>query len=352
MNKTNFTPVGWALSLVLAYASVARADDELARRASWEIPSSETVQKDIDTWLESINPDEALQDSVEKLWQNDEANLISGPALLQRVIASFGIVEPQAASLIEYCQSPSARTNLPELDWLESDSHAPFVRSNMRLFLGKWFTMNEMYNEALDVLMPLNVQDVADPASLLFYRSAAQYRLRNKDDGLANLELLLENKEVLPKRYTTLAELMQTDLDSFEADSLDEIARLMESVRARLGLGRAGTRVRTEEDEIVKKLEKLIEEKEQQRQQMMAQAGGQGGGKQPSSPLGDSMLPEMQAEGQVDPKKIAGNIEWGNLPPKQREEALQSLGKEYPSHYREVIEEYFRKLAREEIAAE
>ncbi len=41
--------------------------------------------------------------------------------------------------------------------------------------------------------------------------------------------------------------------------------------------------------------------------------------------------------------------DWGNLPPKEREEALQQLGKDLPSHYRDVIEEYFRKLARDGV---
>jgi hypothetical protein len=36
------------------------------------------------------------------------------------------------------------------------------------------------------------------------------------------------------------------------------------------------------------------------------------------------------------------------MPDKDRERALQEVGREFPSHYREVIEEYFRRLAAEE----
>ena len=32
---------------------------------------------------------------------------------------------------------------------------------------------------------------------------------------------------------------------------------------------------------------------------------------------------------------------------KQREEALQDIGREFPAHYRDVIEEYFKKIAAE-----
>jgi hypothetical protein len=51
--------------------------------------------------------------------------------------------------------------------------------------------------------------------------------------------------------------------------------------------------------------------------------------------------------GEVDPKKTGARAGWGNLPPKQRQEALQQIAKGLPAHYREVIEEYFRKLARD-----
>ena len=61
----------------------------------------------------------------------------------------------------------------------------------------------------------------------------------------------------------------------------------------------------------------------------------------------DSQAAGGKGPGEVDPKKLGGRAGWGNLPPKQREEALQKISKDLPAHYREVIEEYFRKLARD-----
>ena len=341
----------YALILFIAglTCSCGFADDELERRASWQYPEIESVRTDINDWIGESDLSEEIRAGIEKEW--GQANGIEGAKLLQQVMATLGSGQSEVAEILKFCESPD-QAGLPTFDWLESENHTPFVRNNTRLYLGKWFTMNEMYNEAIDILAPLETKDVVDPASLLFYRSAAQYRLRDKEPGLATIDTLLENRDILPRRYATIADLMKADLDNLKPDSLDEIARLMESVRARLGLGRAGTRVRTEEDEIIKKLEKLIEEKEKQRQQQqqqMAQGGG-GGNNQSQNPMQDSNHAEARGKGDVDLKKIAGNTDWGNLPPKEREEALQSLGKDFPSHYREVIEEYFRKLAREEIA--
>ena len=52
--------------------------------------------------------------------------------------------------------------------------------------------------------------------------------------------------------------------------------------------------------------------------------------------------------GEVTKKNIGSESGWGDLPPKQREEAMQQIGRDFPSHYRDAIEEYFRKLAAEE----
>jgi hypothetical protein len=65
----------------------------------------------------------------------------------------------------------------------------------------------------------------------------------------------------------------------------------------------------------------------------------------------DSMPAGSSGPGDVDPKKLGPPGEWGNLPPKEREEVLQQLGEGFPSHYRSVIEEYFRKLARDEVSS-
>ena len=52
--------------------------------------------------------------------------------------------------------------------------------------------------------------------------------------------------------------------------------------------------------------------------------------------------------GEVTKRNIGSKSGWGDLPAKEREEAMQTIGRDYPSHYRDVIEQYFRKLATEE----
>ena len=54
---------------------------------------------------------------------------------------------------------------------------------------------------------------------------------------------------------------------------------------------------------------------------------------------------DIGGRGDVDNKKLDDRDKWGNLPPAERKEALQQISRDLPTHYREAIEAYFRKLA-------
>ena len=47
----------------------------------------------------------------------------------------------------------------------------------------------------------------------------------------------------------------------------------------------------------------------------------------------------------MERKNDANQGQWGDLPPRQEAKAKQLIGREFPSHYRQAVEEYFKKLA-------
>jgi hypothetical protein len=141
---------------------------------------------------------------------------------------------------------------------------------------------------------------------------------------------------------------MEADIKPLKVDSLDEVARLMDDVRRRLGLGHAGKKVRKEEEDIIAKLEKMIEEMEKQQQQQQQQSGS-GGSPMPANPMQDSQAADQKGPGNVDSKNIGKKDGWGNLPPKERQEVLQQIGRDLPAHFRETIEEYFKRLAQDGV---
>ena len=50
----------------------------------------------------------------------------------------------------------------------------------------------------------------------------------------------------------------------------------------------------------------------------------------------------------MDKKNINRATEWGSLPDKERQASLQGVPRDFPSHYRDIIEQYFRRLAEDE----
>jgi hypothetical protein len=333
------------LILLLTGAAIARADqaatrgDSSAKESTWQVVKASTAREQLEEWLASRPPGGLDKAQIDAAWAG--ADKWTSEELLERVADALAQADPAAKELVNLCSHPRRGLNLPEFPFLAEDSTAAFERNNLRLFYGCWLVQARLYDEALAQLQSLQPQDVVDPAGLLFYQSVVYHRMLKKEAGLQALSRLLEPGHEIPRRYTSVARLMQSDLSPLKDDSLDHIARRMEDIRRRLDLGRAGTKVREVEDGVITSLDKLIEELEKQ-----AAAAAQGGSNMvPVTPAQDSLPLGGKGAGNIVQKVIGHQSGWGDLPPHQRQEALQQIGKDFPAHYRDVIEQYFRKLA-------
>ena len=329
----------------------AIGQDDLERRATWSIPTTAEVKARLDDYLSSKTLDEIARLKIEALWP-DDAEALDGGELLDRMTASLAVVEPKADEVVKACRESTVPLVAPKFEGLTDESLSPLVRDNLRLLVGRHLAQRDLVDESLELLKEVGTENVADPATLLFYQAMGQHRLLKKDECLAAVTKLMERQSELPRRYVTLARLMEADIKPLKEDSLDEIARMMDDIRRRLALARAGKIVRDEEDEVIKKLEKMIDELEQQRQMMKqkkqaAKAGNRN--RPPNNPMQDSQRAELKGPGEVDPKNIGKRDGWGNLPPKERQEVLQQIGRELPAHFRETIEEYFKRLAQDGV---
>lgn len=333
-----------ALGLAVIVAAPAAA--QLSSAASWSAPTPQEIKSQLDPWLASQSLNDEQKQQIDVLWAASGEGLSSSD-LLDQLSATLAVANADAAALVKFCQQPRATAVLPSFAILADESQPTLVRSNLRLVYGRWLAQHDMHEEALAQLEGLAPNDVADPASLLFFSSVCHHRLRNKETCLPLIAQLMENEAEVPRRFREVAQLMQADLEPLKPDTLDEVARLMDSIRRRLDLARVGKRVREEEEQVISKLDKMIDDLEKQRQQMQQAQASPSDGKSPATPLEESRAAGMRGKGDVDPKKLEDNGRWRDLPPKDRHEALQQISKELPAHYREAIEEYFRKLARE-----
>jgi hypothetical protein len=343
-----FAFVAFPLAFAVPRANVSLADDDFEAEPTWDRVDSEAVSERIEAYLNTADIDSAHQAAAREAWESKDV-AVSGD-VLDRLAACLAKADDRVAVLVDYCAGMSKPGVLPDFAWL-ADSDTPLlVRHNMRLYLARWLVQQGYYDEAIAWTDGLSTDDVVLPESLLFYRAVAHHRLVQPDKADLSINQLLEREDDLPMRYQKLADLMRQDLAGLEDESLDHIARRMEDIRRRLAQGRTGEHVQKVESGVLESLDKLIKKAEDQMQQ--SQSSASAGGQPNGAPMQDSQIAELKGPGKVEPRDIGRGSGWGNLPEKDREKALQDIGREFPSHYREVIEEYFRRLAAEDSADE
>jgi len=315
------------------------ADAEFAREPSWSSPTEADVRRRVLEWLASSGAAADVAGPQRDAWPEPGATAAAADGLLDRVMATFAAVDQRCAALRDDIDA--------DRGWLDGGT-ADFQRDAVKLWLGREFVRYDRFDDALPLLAGLDLDAAVDPAALLFHRAACQHWLLDADAAVESLDKLLERARGIPVRYERLARLMRADITALEDESLDHIARRMRDVTRRLDQGRAGPRTREVQDGVIESLDKLIASIEKQQQDSQQQgssgAGGAGRGGE-GKPMEDSRLAELKGPGEVARRDLGDKDGWGNLPPHQRDEALQQIGREFPAHYREAIEQYFKRLA-------
>lgn len=332
--------------LALPEVSTAQSpdqDDLFKKEATWTWPDLQIIQEQLKSFLDVVNASPAQRAEVEQGW-SQLRSLPPGPVVLERLLA---LLEPLDARLAQVLATLNAAPENTAAELQAYSSQAPaWLQDNLKLAIVQHYCQSSLFDEALQLLDSLNDAGVVDPSSLMFYRAVCYHHFLDRDKCIEQVDRLLERESEVVSRYVVTAKLIKSDLQPYKPETLDEIARLMNDVERRLELGRAGVKVRDKENEIVEKLDKLIDKIEKQLQDQQQQEGDGQGEKQkkPANAMNESQNAGGTGPGDVDPKKQDGNGNWGDLPPAQRQEALQNITRDLPSHYREVIEAYFKRL--------
>lgn len=295
-------------------------------------------------WAKERALPEATQAAIVSAWDGAPSTSIDAAAVLERAIRCWALGLPELATFLSDCQTQDpARLAALEVH-TASSGQDPLVTNNLRSYLGRVYAEQRMYDEALTQLTAVDLEQAIDPAAVLFYRAVSSHEILEIPQAIAALEALQKQTAQVPPRYSTIAELMLAELEGLETQSLGEVARLMHDSERRLDLGRTGERVQGVQERIVSTLDELIKKIEAQ------QGGGGGGGSanganQADAPSEDSRVKGATAPGETDDKTFKKEGRWGDLPEKQQTEAKNLINREFPSHYRQAIETYFKKLA-------
>lgn len=328
------------ISAVALAPATSFAQDSFGNEPSWTLPTQEEVGRQLELWLKSAEIDPKLPESIREYWTNPKSAQIE-PDLLSRVVKASSMADSNLVKLIESCSQASGYERLAQLSWLDEGAAGPFVTNNARLYYGRWLAQEKHYDEALTYLNGLKPEDVVDPASLLFYKAVSHHCLVQVKPSIETLSKLLERRTELPIRFQQVAGLMEKDIAGVKDDSLDHIARRMEDIRRRLDLGRATDKAIEVEEGVIESLDKLIEKmEEEEKKKQQQQSSGQG-----SQPMKDSRPATQKGPGKVQRRDVGHKVDWGNLSPKEREKAMQEVAREFPAHYRDIIEAYFKKEA-------
>jgi hypothetical protein len=161
-----------------------------------------------------------------------------------------------------------------------------------------------------------------------------------------------------------VAALMHFDMVSWQdrsiLDKLGTIGRKMDNIQRRLGLERGGKKTQKQQKDVVARLDELIKELENMDS---GDDPGDGGAPAPggkpkdgssgkpgkniksSSPQKDSNGGDGSGPGQIDLKKVKELAEqWGKLPAREREQNMAALIRDMDPAYREIVQEYFRRI--------
>ncbi|MEX0824555.1 MAG: hypothetical protein WD119_00230 [Pirellulaceae bacterium] len=340
-----FVPLAIAISISVGVQPSLDAADALRKQASWQTPQAEAS---VAILVDALQQQGVEPEQIETIaaGYSDALSQTGSDSL-----AAFITAAAKAVPAIEEIQQ-AAEASPTSVD---SRMFAPLkkpLQMAAKLYVARELVRQRFYDEALPLLEEVEPGATVDPAAALFYRATCHHALLNKKEVLADLRTLLGNRSDAPVRFVRTAQLMLADIKPLEEDSLDEISRLMTGVNRHLELGRASQKVLDQEQTIIDKLSKLIDEieeqQQQQQQQQQASGGGQSQGDGKAQGMDDSRIAGASGDGDVDQKQWDDRDKWGDLPPAERQEALQQISRDLPTHYRDAIEAYFRKLATDE----
>lgn len=170
----------------------------------------------------------------------------------------------------------------------------------------------------------------------------------------ATLEDFLKNHPNAPERLRVSASQILTELARRVPGKLGDVRDLLTYAHRKIRNRLTDVALLDRQDEAIALLDQLIEEAEEQESN---QGGGEGsgsgkdgpsGGQRPGGGARRSMLPSGEGGvGELRKVRARPGEVWGKMPPKEREQVLQTLQRRFPSQYRELLEQYYKQLAKD-----
>lgn len=237
----------------------------------------------------------------------------------------------------------------------------PYLASHAALFQTKAL-VEQLQFEYATVLLNFYFRDEFDVGqySLLademkFLQAYCLFHTFESRQAKESLEQFLEAYPQAGPNLRAAAKELLAKLDPPPRKTLGQAAHLMADAGLWLTEGETGLDPQISQKKAMMILEELIHKAQQQEQQQQqcSQGGGQQatqGTRSPQQPASASGTPSGESTtGRLHaaPRAAPGEV-WGRMKPQERDRILQVLQENFPSRYRQLVEQYYRQLAGEE----
>jgi tetratricopeptide (TPR) repeat protein len=254
-------------------------------------------------------------------------------------------------------QTDQAITRLSKLVAAED----PELAADASFFLGRAYVIEERFEEAAPLFARLTgpaAGKTTHAAESLYFRGLCEARLLRRNDAIATLARFLDQYKDAPERMRVDAWRQWAELRRIKEESIEDIQQHMDYARRRLSLEDAGKKTRTDQEEIVAMLTKLIgkeDEDDDSSGQSSEGSSGRGGkmqggqgSKSGSGGGGTSPGGNRQASGDEVVRRLqnpGSRSQFGRLRDRQRAEQIYgALKTRFPARYKELVEQYYKNL--------
>ncbi len=360
----------FAIALCIAFASRAAASPNARGPATPTTtapfaaprPDAEIVEQFVQYIADSKDYPEPARQFVAAEWQRRKGT----PAANTLISESLALLHPNFKSALD-AQESDPKVAIEQFATLAADSD-PYLSINAAILAARLLVDQDRITEADALLLNVNQRnaDWRDRTTavpeLLFLRGFCALQALRYDDAVATLTEFVRGYPNAPERLRRSAEQMLTELSRREPQRLGDVRDLMDYARRELSLGKSNDDVREKQKKAVDLLNGLIaeaEEREKQQQQQSKSSGksnskgkpAPGNNKPGSQHAQRSILPPGEGGGVGelgDSKRVRPGESWGKMPPQEREALLQALQKQFPSQYRDLVEQYYRQLSKDD----
>jgi hypothetical protein len=253
-----------ALAALLAGGSQAwaqaekHAPKELAFGALRSASPEEARSQALD-WLKSVGKtDDASVKAFNAIWDAKDR------AVLDQVTETFCLGDTEAANLLKDARRVGAPAPLEVPDLLRDAKKPAFYRANLTLAYAKALSNRRVYEEALDALNNVKVEQVVDPSSYLFHKAVSEHALTDRLAANTTIIRLLDDVADAPERYKMVSALMVYDMLGWQEKDLGWVGRKMDNIERRLELARGGPTTQKMQKQVVARLDEMIKELENQ----------------------------------------------------------------------------------------